>query len=107
MSDDPIRVGVSACLLGEEVRYNGGHTRARYLTDTLGQFFDFVPVCPEVEIGMGVPRPAVRLERDGGGIRMVDPVNDVDWTAAMTTHSLRRVGIVDEEELLGFVLKKD
>ena len=107
MSDDPIRVGVSACLLGEEVRYNGGHTRARYLTDTLGQFFDFVPVCPEVEIGMGVPRPAVRLERDRGGIRMVDPVNDVDWTAAMTSNSRRRVGIVDDEELLGFVLKKD
>lgn len=77
MSDDLIRVGVSACLLGEEVRYNGGHTRARYLTDTLGQFSDFVAVCPEVEIGMGVPRPAVRLERGRGGIRMVDPVNDV------------------------------
>ena len=107
MSDDRIRIGVSACLLGEEVRYNGGHTRARYLTDTLGQFFEYVQVCPEVEIGMGVPRPAVRLEASAGGIRMVDPANGVDWTAAMTTHSRRRVGIVDDEDLLGFVLKKD
>jgi len=107
MNDERIRVGVSACLVGEEVRYNGGHTRARYLTDTLGQFFDYVPVCPEVEIGMGVPRPAVRLELGSGGVRMVDPVNGVNWTAAMTTHSRQRVGIVDDEGLLGFVLKKD
>jgi uncharacterized protein YbbK (DUF523 family) len=78
MNDDRIRIGVSARLLGEEVRYNGGHTRARYLTDTLGQFFDYVRVCPEVEIGMGVPRPAVRLELGSGGVRMVDPGNGVN-----------------------------
>jgi uncharacterized protein YbbK (DUF523 family)/uncharacterized protein YbgA (DUF1722 family) len=105
--DDHIRIGISACLLGEEVRFNGGHTRARYLTDTLGQFVDYVSVCPEIEVGMGVPRPAVRLEDRGGGIKMVDPVNGVDWTAAMNTLSKRRAGVVDEEGLDGFILKKD
>lgn len=107
MNEDRIRIGISACLLGEEVRYNGGHTRARYLTDTLGQFVDYVSVCPEVEVGMGVPRPAVRLENRDGGIRMVDPANEVDWTPAMATLSTRRAGIVDEEGLDGFILKKD
>jgi uncharacterized protein YbbK (DUF523 family) len=59
----PIRIGVSSCVIGEEVRWNGGHSRQRYLTDMLGPFVEYVPVCPEVEVGMGVPRPTVRLVR--------------------------------------------
>ncbi|HYE76890.1 MAG TPA: DUF523 domain-containing protein, partial [bacterium] len=51
-----VRVGISACLLGEEVRYNGGHKRDFLLLDALGRFVEWVPVCPEVEIGLGVPR---------------------------------------------------
>lgn len=103
----PIRVGVSSCLLGEEVRYNGGHARKRYLTDELGRFVDFVPVCPEVEVGMGVPRPTVRLEDHGDRIRMVDPNNGVDWTSAMETFSRRRASEFSDADLCGFVLKKD
>ena len=57
----PIRIGVSACLLGERVRYDGGHKRDRFLTDTLGRFFQWVPVCPEVEVGMGTPREPIHL----------------------------------------------
>ncbi len=59
-----IRVGISSCLLGEEVRYDSGHKRNRYITQILGQFFEFVPACPEVAIGLGVPRPPIRLTGD-------------------------------------------
>jgi hypothetical protein len=58
---EKIRLGVSACLLGDEVRYDGGHKRDAFLVDTLGPFVEWVPVCPEVEVGLGVPRPAIRL----------------------------------------------
>jgi hypothetical protein len=59
-SATPIRVGISACLLGQEVRFDGGHKRDRYITDTLGKFFEWVPVCPEVEMGLGRPRETLR-----------------------------------------------
>jgi uncharacterized protein YbbK (DUF523 family) len=58
---DKIKIGISSCLLGENVRYDGGHKRDRYLTDTLGEFVQWVPVCPEVEYGLPVPREAMRL----------------------------------------------
>lgn len=102
---DPIRIGLSACLRGDEVRFNGGHSRQRYLTDTLGLFFEFVTACPEVEAGMGVPRPTVRLVSLGDKIRVIDPKNDIDWTAAMEDHAVRRVSMVDEYQLSGFILK--
>lgn len=102
---DPIRVGLSACLAGDEVRFNGGHSHQRYLTETLGQFFEYVKVCPEIEAGMGVPRPTVRLVEFGDKIRVLDPKNGVDWTAAMEEHAIKRAAIVDEVELSGFVLK--
>src|SRR5215218_1074358 len=60
-----IRIGISACLLGQEVRYNGGHKRDAFLTDTFGRYVEWVAVCPEVELGMGTPRPPIRLERLG------------------------------------------
>jgi uncharacterized protein YbbK (DUF523 family)/uncharacterized protein YbgA (DUF1722 family) len=102
---DQIRVGLSACLAGDEVRFNGGHAHQRYLTKTLGRFFEYVTICPEIEAGMTVPRPAVRLVADGERIRVVDPKNGVDWTAAMEQHAVQRAGIVDEENLSGFILK--
>ena len=104
-TDEPIRIGLSACLRGDEVRFNGGHSRQRYLTDTLGQFFDYVTVCPEVEVGMGVPRPTVRLVSLGEQIRVVDPKNEIDWTAAMEDHAVQRASVVEDEELSGFILK--
>ena len=64
MSDEPIRVGISSCLLGNAVRYDGGHKLDRYLRDTLGAFVEWVPVCPEVECGLPVPREALRLVGD-------------------------------------------
>ncbi len=74
------RVGVSSCLLGEEVRFNGGHKRYRFLTDELGPYVDWVPYCPEVSIGLGTPREPIRLTADG---RLVNRGGTADHTAAM------------------------
>ena len=65
-----IRVGISSCLLGAAVRYDGGHKRDAYITGTLGRYFEFVPLCPEVAIGLGTPRPPIRLVRAEGDIRV-------------------------------------
>ena len=78
-----IRLGVSACLLGREVRYDGGHKRDRFLTDTLGPFVEWVPVCPEVEIGLGVPRDTIRLVGDAPAPRLVVERTGEDLTARM------------------------
>ena len=75
------RVGVSSCLLGEEVRFNGGHKRFRFLTDELDPYVDWVPYCPEVEIGLGTPREPIRLTVDG---RLVNRSGTADHTALMT-----------------------
>jgi uncharacterized protein YbgA (DUF1722 family)/uncharacterized protein YbbK (DUF523 family) len=80
------RVGVSSCLLGEEVRFNGGHKRYRFLTEELDAYVDWVPYCPEVEIGLGVPREAIRLTAGG---RLVNRSGSADHTAAMTALPLR------------------
>lgn len=77
---DRIRVGISSCLLGAAVRYDGGHKRDPYITGTLSRCFEFVPVCPEVAIGLGTPRPPIRLVRSGGEVRVrgvADPGRDV------------------------------
>jgi uncharacterized protein YbgA (DUF1722 family)/uncharacterized protein YbbK (DUF523 family) len=105
--ETPIRIGVSSCLLGEEVRWNGGHVHQAYLTKVLGEFFEFVPTCPEIEVGMGVPRPTIRLEASGDRTRLVDPKHGIDWTPAMTKLVRTRAGMVDEDGLSGFILKKD
>ena len=64
--DAPIRIGISSCLLGEHVRFDGGHKRDAFLVDTFGRYVEWVPVCPEVEVGMGMPRESMRLRRDRG-----------------------------------------
>jgi len=101
----PLRIGISSCLLGREVRYDGGHKHDRFLTDTMGQYFDWVPVCPEVEIGLGIPRPTLRLERHGDDIRMVMPKTAQDHTEAMRKYAVRRVNALAKEDLSGYVLK--
>lgn len=102
-----LRIGVSSCLLGEEVRYNGGHKRDPFLTDMLGHYVEWVPVCPEVEIGLGTPRPAMRLVRIGTDTRMVTPETGADHTEAMRSYSGRRVEELAAERLAGYILKKD
>lgn len=106
-SEPAIPIGVSACLLGAEVRHDGSHRRARYLTDTLGPHLRFVAVCPEVEVGMGTPRESLRLVTDpaGGGPRLVAPRSGRDWTEAMRTWAAERVERLAPLGLRGFVLK--
>jgi uncharacterized protein YbgA (DUF1722 family)/uncharacterized protein YbbK (DUF523 family) len=103
-----VRIGISACLLGQQVRYNGGHKRDDFLSDTFGQFVDWVAVCPEVELGMGTPRPPIRLERaNGNGPRLMMPSTGADFTDAMRDFSRRRVEALAGLGLDGYVLKKD
>ncbi len=107
LADEPIRIGISACLLGEKVRFDGGHKRDRYLTDTLGQYFEWVPVCPEVEVGLPTPRPSLRLELADGDVRMVVTKEGRDLTRAMRSYAKSRVAALAEKELRGYLLKKD
>ena len=102
-----IKVGVSSCLLGNYVRYNGGHKQNRYITDTLSSYFDFLPVCPEVECGLPVPREAMRLIGEHDNPRLVTIRNGEDLTSQMQDYSLRRVAELAEENLSGFIFKKD
>ena len=81
---DRIPIGVSSCLVGEKVRFDGGHKQNRYLLDTLGQYFAFRPFCPEVSIGLGVPRETIRLIDAGGKVEAVGNRNaDLNVTGAL------------------------
>ena len=90
------RVGVSSCLLGEEVRFNGGHKRYRFLTDELGPYVDWVPYCPEVSIGLGTPREPIRLTAGG---RLVNRSGTADHTGSMEALPL------PDADLDGYVFK--
>jgi uncharacterized protein YbgA (DUF1722 family)/uncharacterized protein YbbK (DUF523 family) len=105
--DERLRIGVSACLLGQEVRFDGGHKRDRFVTDELARYARFVPVCPEVEVGMGVPRETVRLVTREGRTRMVAPASGTDWTERMEALARARVEQLAREDLDGYLLKKD
>jgi uncharacterized protein YbgA (DUF1722 family)/uncharacterized protein YbbK (DUF523 family) len=109
-SDEPIRIGVSSCLLGAKVRFDGGHKRSDFLVDTLGSFVEFVPVCPEVEFGLGVPRETLRLVRDRNnarGTRLIANDTGIDHTDKMNSYAERRVIGLGHERLSGYVLKKN
>lgn len=93
------RIAVSACLLGEPVRFNGGHSRDRFLTQDLAPYVDWVPVCPEMEIGLGTPRETLRLTDAG---RLVSQ-SGLDHTDAMTGLADRRRG--ELAGLSGYVVK--
>lgn len=83
-----IRIGISSCLLGEEVRFDGGHKSSAYVKNTLAQYFEFVSFCPELAIGLGVPRPTIRLIKNNGQVRLVDGKdNSIDHTELMIERS--------------------
>ncbi len=102
----PLRVGVSACLLGESVRYDHGHCRDPYLNDVLAPFVEWVSVCPEVELGLGVPRPTIRLVDEGQGTRLVVPSTGEDLTERMEAFAEARLDALDALRLDGYVLKQ-
>jgi uncharacterized protein YbgA (DUF1722 family)/uncharacterized protein YbbK (DUF523 family) len=124
-SDGRPRIGISACLLGEPVRYDAGHKRDAFLVETFGPHVEWVQVCPEVEAGYGVPRQTMRLEWrphgahtappprargeriDSARIALVFPKTGQDVTADMRKYAERRVAELARENLSGYVLKKD
>ncbi len=104
--NNKIIVGISACLNGENVRHNGGHSRSRYCLDTLGELFSFEPCCPEVAIGMGTPRPAIRLVGDIDSPEAVGSKSpDLNVTIPLREFSETRARQV--EHLSGFVFMKN
>ena len=106
-ADMKIRLGISACLLGQEVRFDGGHKHDRFITETLGQYVDFVPVCPEVECGLSIPREAMRLVGEVDHPRLVTVRTRIDYTEQMQTWAERRVQELEGEDLNGFIFKSD
>jgi uncharacterized protein YbgA (DUF1722 family)/uncharacterized protein YbbK (DUF523 family) len=105
--EDKIKIGVSLCLLGENVRYDGGHKRDRFITDTLVNYLEFVPVCPEVECGLGVPREAMHLEGNPDDPRLLTIHTKTDHTEKMKHWALRRLAELENEGLCGFIFKSD
>lgn len=102
-------MGVSACLLGQEVRHDGGHKRCASVVEDLARVVELVPVCPEVEIGLGVPREPIRLEAPnpagGGGLRLVAPGSGRDLTERMADYAEQRVAALRALRLAGYVTK--
>src|SRR5512136_3099904 len=96
-----IRLGISKCLLGEPVRYDGGHKLDRFLTGTLGQYVEYVPVCPEVECGLSIPRESMHLEGDPNAPRLVTSRTKQDMTDRMARWAQGRVMELEKEGLCG------
>lgn len=103
----PIKLGISTCLLGQNVRYDGGHKHDRFLTGTLGQFVEYVPVCPEVECGMGIPRESLRLVGDIESPRLLTTKTGKDFTGQMKDWATGRLQALEVENLCGFIFKSD
>ncbi|MGC1954297.1 MAG: DUF523 and DUF1722 domain-containing protein [Gammaproteobacteria bacterium] len=105
MNTDKIKIGVSACLLGEQVRFDGGHKQDAYINGTLSQYFQFVPVCPEVAIGLGTPREPIRLVGDPANPRAVGVRSpQLDVTEKLQAYG-RRMGR-ELLDLSGYILKR-
>lgn len=103
--NNKITIGVSSCLLGNEVRFDGGHKHDRYITGTLGQFFEFVPVCPEVECGLPIPRESMRLVGDVENPRLITGKTNIDHTDRMKEWAVKRVEKLAKDDLCGFIFK--
>jgi len=104
---NPIKIGISACLLGEKVRWDGGHKKDRYITDVLGNYFAFIPVCPEIEVGMGTPRESVRLVGDVSSPNMIGNKSGEDWSDRMRKYIAKRTVQLKGYGFSGYILKKD
>lgn len=99
------RVGVSSCLLGQRVRYDGGHKRDQHLIDALANLVEWIPVCPEVEIGLGTPRPPIDLQRRADGVHLIVPASGRDLTEDMRRYAESKVEALRALGLSGYVLK--
>ena len=102
-----IKLGISSCLLGENVRYDGGHKLDRFLKDTLGQYVEYVPICPEVECGLGIPRESMHLEGEPESPRLITTRTRQDMTQRMVYWARKRVVQLERKDLCGFIFKSD
>ncbi len=108
MANSPsIRLGISRCLLGDEVRFDGGHRRDDYLTDLLGRYVEWVPVCPEVEAGLGTPRDVMRLVGDPLHPKLITIEGEIDHTKTLNKMSVQRIRELKKNDLAGYVFKKN
>lgn len=105
MKNDKPLIGISSCLLGNKVRYDSGHKQDRYIIETLGQFAEFYPVCPEVECGMPIPREAMRLEQHGDAIRLMTNKTAIDKTDQMQEWTRNKIPELKALKLCGFIFK--
>jgi len=106
MTTAPLRLGISRCLLGDEVRFDGGHKKDSFLTDVFGRYVEWVPVCPEVEAGLGTPREAMRLVGNPQNPRLVTIKSGTDHTRALETMTTNRNAELKNFDLSGYVFKK-
>ncbi len=104
---EKIKLGISACLLGEKVRYDGGHKLDLFLKDALGKYVEYVPVCPEVECGLGVPRKSMRLEGEPDSLRLIITKTGQDMTERMVNWSQKRLIQMEKEDICGFIFKSN
>ncbi|MCP4112915.1 MAG: DUF523 domain-containing protein [Desulfobacteraceae bacterium] len=102
--DKIIKVGISSCLLGQKVRYNGGHKLNPLITEIMGKYFEYVPVCPEVECGMGIPRETLCLK--GNPARLMTTETKKDYTEQMIKWAYKRIADLEKKQLCGFIFKK-
>ena len=102
---EKIKIGMSSCLLGEEVRWDGDHKYDQYVRDVLGSYFDYVSICPEVDVGMGVPRETVALYGTLENPKMITKRSKTDWTKKMNHYTKDRIHELTKENLCGYVFK--
>ena len=102
---EKIRIGVSSCLIGEKVRWNGDHKQDRYVREILSRYFEYISVCPEVEVGMGVPRETVALYGDPEKPSMISKKTQTDWTKPMEKYIKSRINTLSADDLCGYIFK--
>lgn len=102
---EKLKLGISSCLMGQNVRYNGGHTHDPYLTRTLGRWVEFVPVCPEVECGMPVPREEMRMVSDPSDPELITIKTKKIMSTQMKTWAKKRLDALEKDNLCGFIFK--
>jgi uncharacterized protein YbgA (DUF1722 family)/uncharacterized protein YbbK (DUF523 family) len=105
-STERVRIGISSCLPGERVRFDGGHKKDEFLTSHFGRFVQWVPFCPEIEMGLGIPRESLRLVDNGDGLRLIAPRSGLDYTHRMRSLSELQTDLIAANDLCGYVLKR-
>ena len=103
--ENKIKIGVSSCLIGEKVRWNGDHKQNHYVREVLAKYFEYVSVCPEMEVGMGVPRETVALYGDLENPRMISKKTQTDWTKTMKHYIKNRISFLAHDHLCGYIFK--